>query len=189
MDDQKKPSDANTLNANATNAAKEEILSAVTEGFRLMNANIQLIGLDVEEIKDRVETLEDWKKTTEKRAVLSSDRVRDIVKREPSNADLKNESELAKEIIARELSDRKISAINAKVTAVDIKIDTLDAKQNDQIITLGKLLAIADKPIVKKLGYLLVAAAVMWVGGWMQSYQARAAMKTEQQQQQIKGAK
>lgn len=132
------------LPAMTERALLEDLRGVVKEGFRLTNANLEVVSNDLGVVKDRVTILE-----TE-RARFSGG-VKSL-----STANAEQDAQLAQERAAREALAADVAVVKGDMASV--KRDT-----EMQTAILVRLDNIARNPLVKTLGAMLATALVTWL--------------------------
>lgn len=117
-----------------------ELTRSMKEGFRVTNANIEVVSNDLTVVKDRLVIVERWKGEQDERASRMSTGVRGL-----SSANLEQDAQLAQERAARE--------------ALASKVQELTDSQAVQLAILTRLDKVASNPTVKVLLFLAGTAA------------------------------
>lgn len=120
-----------------------ELTQAMKEGFKLTNANIEIVSNDVGVLKDRVAIIESWKNDSESRMTRTSGRVQ-----QASQVDLEQAAQLAQERAAREALASEVAAIKAETST--------------QTLLLSQLLKLTEKPVVKLVLTAVGSAVLSW---------------------------
>ena len=113
-----------------------EMTLAMKDGFRLTNANIEVVANDLSVVKERVSILE-----TER--TKHSGGLRGL-----STSNAEQDAQLAQERAARE--------------SLAAKVDKLDVMQQTQLDILGRLDKVASNPMVKTVVTILVTIIGTW---------------------------
>ena len=121
-----------------------ELTQSMKEGFRLTNANIEIVSNDVGVLKDRVTILESRRNDDDARASKHSGGVRAL-----SQTDLAHDAQLAQERLARE--------------ALASKVDKMATETSQQTLLLAQLLKLTEKPVVKLIATAIGTAVLTWL--------------------------
>ncbi len=141
------------------------------EGHRTMAVNVEMIGVGVKKLSERVGDLEAW------RGRNNSERVRSIasevaqttaqtIAKQPSSADLNNEAAIAKEAT-------KLFTLETRVGVVEGLARDINAKQDSQSTALATLVTWGKQPLVKQLAAAIGGALIVLLGLLTSNLQAR----------------
>lgn len=121
----------------------------VTDSFRTLTANIELVSNDLGIVKDRVTILESAKHDADLRQNRVSAGVKSL-----SSTNAEQDAQLAQERAAREALALELAETKKTVEKIEVKTDV-------QTMMLVKVTSILDTPLVKKIG---IAAGLLLLG-------------------------